>query len=690
MFKIWEETLNSTIKNWYAEVQLPDTIWSYEISALHKGVISNKMKINVIWSRPEITKIDGITYENQEALSISVKWLSKVLTDNILYINSKQITPLVINEWLIIISKSILSTWKNIFEVKSWSLYSEMYIYHNWDIVLPSIWTVEPWVATNWNREFKIYVNNFNKNTDSIYFWTSKIEPIACYSNICRVSVADSVLSWYFMIWRNDNINYLRSEFDISKERMMSVKNIIFSWKLERWIDVKISWNNLDWATVSATNLFTKNTDWTFDIKQSSSNITGYLPTDFDNTKDMSFSISKNNQTISITFNEKLLGSDLTLKWPALIKSIEASDKSIIKEWSTVLVDWDWITDGDTVVIWDVKTQIIYKTWETPYFIVPKILSYWAKTLKILNSDGIESNTYNFILANPTETNTVNFEYKTIDNNNFYIDDTKSLSNVLFKMDVLSSLQDIYIPKLSFNVKDLNWNKVNKLWTFKLLVWSDTYWPSIIDENWNIEFQNIYLTKSINSINVSLFKVSNFLSNTKLDITLNNSDFSILTRDFKALNNQKFIWINSSKLNILSDTLTCVDSDTTNINCNAYYAKNSAVNNTNTVSASDNDKTVISNVNNSSSTNTNITKKLTIKTQNYNTKLMKTLSEKLINLWEKLASKDSNKNNISKIEESINNLLSGLYHYENSTKWTSKRKFADNILNKEIANLVKY
>ncbi len=687
---IWTEYITNAIynKNWYIEATLPETAWNYNVYSLSNWIKSNSLQLNILSNRPEITNIERTIYSDGVKIKVILKEDITSLSSPIIFINWTNIWS-GISDWKnIYFDVSHIKKWVNLIEVKFWNLFSNIYSYKESNDELPYINEIEVWWVKSWKRKISLWVSNFDITSDKIYLWWTEIQISSYIAWVCLIWIPENTLSWYFTVWRWSYINNLRKEFDIKYSNLMHVNTLTLS-SIKQWWNITITWENLDNATITSTNLFWNNSNWKIDIKQNNTTISWYILDDFNKTSKSSVNITKNWQTLTIWFIPSDIENSLTINWAPLIEKIYNKNSLLIKEWETIYISWKWFYSWDTISIWNTKTQLNITEWNIASFVMPKIWVYWKTSLKITNKNGIESNTIDFILANPTEEDNIKISYKPLDIDNFYIDNSEKLTNPLFKIWVINKVQDVVISKLSFNISDLNKKSVKNLWTFKLQIGTDKYSPTLIDEKWNISFENIYIPKLDTESMILLLKWSDFLDLTNILISVNQNDAIFTSKDGNVISNIIFNWTNQTKINLLSESKQCIDSETTNINCNSYTSQNTTIskptqNTTNTTN------TTTTQNNNIWETRNNNSIVLNINNIDFSTSLMKNLSAKLITLANKLANYDSNKNNKIDIETTINQLLIWFSHYEKSSVNTAKRNFANKIITNQVVNLQKF
>ena len=459
IFKIylWEDI----IYNWKSNqsnqtsIKIPNnSIWDYEIWIENNYFISPKIKINISWERPIINKVEekNVIVWSKEEKQLQISWIN--FTDNKnnveVFINSKKANIKEISGSTIILSSYNLIPQENLIEVSINNNFSPIYLFSKPNINLPNVWWFDVY-PKDWNkREFRLYLNNFNKETDDIYLSWRKQNVVSCFTNMCRIEINSNVFKWYFTAWRNDIINPNRVEFDIGYENLPFITNINFNWEITRWTKVTITWWNFDWANITQSNFF-RVIDSKLDITQSNNTIIWSLPTNFDPSKKSNITITLDWQKASFDFLWNDILDKRNISWPAIIKSLTPVWwEKFFKEWSSVFVEWKWFKSGDIVNIWNFKTQLLTNENNKFYFIIPNIWTYWNLKVSLINKDEQKSNEIEIIIVKADFKNEIIFNYKNLDDTSFLTDDINSFKKPLYSFWVFNPLEDFILKEISF------------------------------------------------------------------------------------------------------------------------------------------------------------------------------------------------------------------------------------------------
>lgn len=670
---------------------LPNDIGSKKIYILSQGIKSNTLDMNITWERPEITEvwereIEGNT-SGKKQLYIRVKNHSETANENKIELNGK-IVSLSSQEWnLFTINDYTLQPGENILSLIVSNKVSKIYSHQASHISLPSIGAVSVGaIDAGWNREFSLSLDGFNKTTDSIYLWGSKVSIKECLFNNCKISLWAGTLQWYFTVWRWDIINPTKIYFNKIFENTPYISDVKLAWDLKSGTRVTITGGNFDWATVSATNFFAKESD-KLDFSQGSNTISWLLPLDFNPASKSSITITKYGQSTTFEFQADQVWKTLQFKWAPLIEKIQAANQNeLIKAKSKVEVLWRWFDYGNTVEIGWVKTELVFQPQQNAYFIMPEIQTYGSQSLIITNKDGQKSNKIDFILSKPSDKKEITFHYQTAQNTPFGTDDTETSKQALYKFSFINAIEDMVIKQLVFQVN--NYKTSDNLGTFQLTIWKDKYGPSSINKDGKIIFKDIFIEKSANEIQAELFKTSPFIQEWKYTLELSQDATTLSKLSGESFSGKSFHNFIANKIDVtLNQKINCIDSESNKNNCNAYLKTSET-----TTSVKENETPKNDTVTSETKTEntTDWKKEVTINTLNFKTNGMIQLNKNFDKLAQKLVNLDKNQGKEEEIKKTINLILVWLYQYESSKKWDSKRQLALKIISTEVWNLKKF
>lgn len=670
---------------------LPNDIGSKKIYVLSQGIKSNTLDINITWERPEITEVWERTIEGntsgKKQLYIKGKNYSETQSENKIELNGK-IVSISSQEWNIFtINDYILQPGENILSFIVSNKVSKVYSYQASHISLPSIGAVSVGALdTSWNRDFSLSLDGFNQTTDSIYLWWSKVSIKECVFNTCKVSLWAGTLKWYFTVWRWDIINPTKIYFDKVFENTPYISDVKFAWDLKSWTRVTITGGNFEWATVTATNFFAKESD-KLDFSQGSNTISWLLPLDFNPEAKSTITITKYGQSTTFEFQASQVWKTLQFKWAPVIEKIQPSNQNeVLKPQTKVEVLWRGFDYGNIVEIGWVKTELVFQPQQNAYFIMPEMQNYGVQSLIITNKDGQKSNKIDFILSKPSDKKEVTFHYQTNTNTPFSTDDNETLKQALYNFSLINVIDDMIIKQLVFQVN--NYKSSDNLGTFQLNIWKDKYGPNSINKDGKIIFKDIFIEKSANEISAELLKSSAFTQEWKYTLELS-QDATILSKiSGEVFSGKSFHNFVANTIEItLNQKINCIDSDSNKTNCNTYLKTSEVFPPVKENETPKND-TVTSET--KTETTTNWKKEVTINTLNFKTSGMIQLNKNFNTLAQKLVNLEKNQGKEEEIKKTINLILVGLYQYESSKKWESKRQLALKIISTEVWNLKKF
>lgn len=665
---------------------LPDETGNKKIYVVTQWIKSNSIDINITWERPEILEVWEREKDSsgKKQLYIRVKNYSDTFSENKVELNGKNISLSSVEWNLFIINDYTLKPNENIITFIVSNKWSKTYSYQAPHISIPSIWSVNVGGITNdGNREFTLFLNNFIPSSDSIYLWNSKISPKECTLNNCKIITPASNLKWYFTVWRWDIINQNKIYFDKIFENIPYISEAKISGWLKSGGRITITGGNFEWASINASNFFA--TEWgKLDFSQGSSTISWLFPLDFKPESKSTITITKYWQTATLEF----IGNDnwnaSSIKWAPTLQTIQAFDQNeVIKPGAKIEVLWRWFDYFDTVEIDGINTELVFSPQQNPYFIMPKITTYGAKSLTIKNKDGQRSNKIDFILSPENEKKEIRFEYKSSTGSNFITDDSDVSKSALYKFWIFNFIEDMNIKHIEFDITP--YNSSENLGTFQLNIWWEKYGPSSTTKEWKIIFKDIFMPKSATEITAEIIKISPFINEGNYSIKLNEENTMIvkLSGESFSWKNFKNFTNNSIKISI-NQKNKCIDSLSSKANCNTYL-------DTSSVSLPVSQEVIETKSPVSESTTETSTKKdFSINTLNFKTSSMIGLNKKLNTLAQKLAHLDKNIWKEDDIRKTMNLLLVGLYQYENSKPWDAKRKLALKTISREIGNLKKF
>ncbi len=671
------------------ELVLPDETGNKKIYVVSQWIKSNTLDINITWERPEILEIWEREKDSsgKKQLFLRVKNYSETQSENKVELNGKLISISNIEWNMFIINDYTLKPNENILTFIVSNKASKTYSYQAPHISLPSIGSVSIGALNDsGNRDVSLFLNSFNTSTDSVYVWGNKINIKECMFNNCKLSLWASILKWYFTVWRWESINPTKIYFDKIYENTPYINDVKFSWDLKAGTRVTITGGNFEGASVNTSNFFA--TEWgKLDFSQGSNTISWLLALDFKAETKSSITISKYGQSITFEFIASELWNISSLKWAPTIQKIESVDTNeLIKPDSKIEVLWRWFNYGDTVEIDGMTTQLVFNPQQNSYFIMPKISSYGAKSLIIINKDGQKSNKIDFILSKPSDKKEVTFHYQTNTNTPFSTDDNETLKQALYKFSLINVIDDMIIKQLVFQVN--NYKSSDNLGTFQLNIWKDKYGPNSINKDGKIIFKDIFIEKSANEISAELLKFSAFTQEWKYTLELS-QDATILSKiSGEVFSGKSFHNFVANTIEItLNQKINCIDSDSNKTNCNTYL-KTSEVLPPVKENETPKNETVTSET--KTETTTNWKKEVTINTLNFKTSGMIQVNKNFNTLAQKLVNLEKNQGKEEEIKKTINLILVGLYQYESSKKWESKRQLALKIISTEVWNLKKF
>lgn len=633
----WDKVINNiTYYNDKKYLSVPTRwlSWNWKIKVTLNWFESNGININLLAQSPVIEKVaiksiqelDNWEVKNKEYVDIFWKNFPMNGENVKVYLNWTEIniSKYLWNEFYT--DKSNLKIGNNYYQVElNWKK-SNIVNFKN-EQVLPRVITYNIWKIEDGNRNISLYTQNFNIETDKIFFDWWEITVIACVWNLCRAQIPESTIKAEITAWNSLAINPNKIMFDIAYENLPYINYITFSPDISKNSRVEIVWQNFDTDSINISNLFYINEDWKIDMKSSFYNITWNISLSFDKSTASTININKYWQTADLSFIAKEINWT-KIYGPAYIKEL-VKNWWVAKNLSEVKVKWLWFKLWDYVKIWEFKTPLKVVDSNNASFIIPDNIKEGEYIISIVNSNWFTSNNISLIIANQSFEDKIYFESTKIDNNTFYV--SKEDKSSIYNLSVSNKIDDMYIKKISYKVE--KYNKTDYLWTFNLKIWDTVYEPTLIQDNWIISFEWLFdLPKNINKYDISLISNSGYIKWENFKVNLVKESIEIVNKlDNTSYSSIDFSNINPNQIKVIDESINnCIDSKEDNSYCNSFiYWKSETILKTETNNTSS--------TNNSNNTNNYDTEKYEI-----NSKYAK-VYEKIDQVSSKLFESNKNK-----------------------------------------------
>lgn len=558
------------------EFLLPDLLWNNSIQFYGKWVWSNKIDAFILWNRPKITN----WYIKWEYIdNIYTKVLYLVWT----WLDTNNDDKYIINRW---VKKKITSSDDWLIKVNNYELYSwNNYIFLDINWVYSNIYNVykkenNPYInyietgKIDWTKRIiKLWLWNFDKSKDIIYYKWNKIIPISCLSDSCKVSINNVDLTGYFSVAKTNWKKSLNKYFDISDWKYPVIYNIEFESDVKAGTKFKILGTNLD-----DSNIIIYNMSESEDLDISNTRIEWRFSYSYKPDTKSYIKITKYWKIATLTFTWNDLEKN-KYNWHWLIKTIKNSNWSkFIKQWDKIIINWYWFHFDSKVVIWNVEYPVKYNSPTEVLLDIPVDLSEWNYTLKVKNTLWDSSWWFTIKLFPKNYSDVIDIvKLKETSKTLKAID--KYTNEFLYSLKINNFVDDLTITKLSFSIK--NYDSSTELWTFKLKLGSIIVWESQISKNWKILFEWFNIDKNTLGNTIYLNKSSPFYSNWNFELHIDSIEAYYRWTN-QIIDNIDISNLESFIFNVEDNNIyMCIDSLEDNSNCNNnWISKTNIISNT--------------------------------------------------------------------------------------------------------------
>lgn len=623
---IWDfqdKTYKYNYNNNTIEYTLPELYWKNNIKFVWKWVSSNSIELNITWNRPIITnaytKWEYIDDEYKNVLYITWKNLYSDNSSIVIRNNSNTYAPTSIDDELIKISDFMVNEWNNLISLYINWVYSNVFnLYESQKV--PFIANIIKYPAEWEYRTYDVSFWNLLWPSEKIYFNWSKVNAFACTTTNCKIQLSSSDIKWYFSLEKYNWDLTIPEYFDYSDEEYPVIYDMSINWELKSWTKFKITWKNLDNSEVNITNLTNLE-----EIESTSESISWYISIDYNPNETTQVSISKYWKTQSLNFiwNEIKQGK---YQWYWYISNIKNQDwKSIIKQWSTIIINWYWFYNWIKAYIGDTSYNVTYKNTNQVSLTLPTNLNEWVNAITFKNGFWNSWNEYNIYVYPKNYWNSIKISKDQTNTQDIIVNQEYS-DEFLYSLKIDNFSENIYIKELYFKIK--NYTKEKDFWNFKIKLWGQDLWEINADSQWIIKFNDIILNSDFWWSILSIYKTTPFYYSWNYEIELNkiNAYYRDSSTPIPSFNQVDTTY----SLNILNDkNQLCIDSSSDNSNCNSdILSQNPTQSTTNSSQVKTNENTT----NPLTSTKQSIYEKIDTITQKYiESNNSKSLEEQLNN-----------------------------------------------------------
>ena len=555
-------------EKWTITFTIPDTYWLTEIFINSNGIKSNILELDIVWKKPNIERInlswtklekDGkITYEKNLHLVWELFW-SKIPNFKV-YSNNKEISVISSEDDRIVLEEYDLDIWNNYIYIDINGTHSNIINYYH-EVKTPQITLITPLTVTNDLRSFRIWLTDFDRDEDIIYFNNWPLAPYSCLSTSCIVKINSSVLEWVFSVWRWTSYKSSNKKFDISFGKSPIIYDINFYWDLKYLTRFKINWDNLADSSISFSNLVTSDKD-KYDLEINNDTIEWKLFIDYNIDSSSSVNITKNWLTSSLNFKW------IDVEWGKLdgawiINEIVSESKyKLFTPWSTVKINWRWFHKNDIIELWWQELNLNFNTSVESSFVIPSNFTEWEHSFNILTSWWQSSAAAKIFIVdnlNPS----ISFENIDSELNSLYVDAIYT-DELIYEFNLNNRISDVNLSKLKFKINNFN---NEELWLFALKIDDLLISESLASKDGYISFENIFIDKQWNDYKFSLVKKSIFHESWNYSISIDIVNWNIRWTNIK-FDNFDLSDLKPWLMSILAKSINkCVDTSENKENC---------------------------------------------------------------------------------------------------------------------------
>lgn len=678
--KIWENYYTSFQSDKAKKIIrfiLPDSTGKKDIQVYSNGFLSPKISFTSLGGRPEISKVSLSETNNSQKIIVTGEkfWMDSSQVKAFLNYNSVNITNLTSTQFEL--NSVTLKPGNNIFEVEVSGNKSKIFNFSRSESKTPELNNFSLVSTTAIQRNFVLYLTNFVPSSDKILLNNAIISTSSCTPFNCTISVPISQLKGEFSVSRNGVVSTKKMSFNLEYDSKPYISEIIFDKNPSKWIGYFIKWENFWWSTLNFSNMASKTASWVVEYDISSRWIRANLPIDFNPEQVSSVTITSNGLSSTFQFQASKTPSQTRYVWaPILAEMKNPLQENIYYPGAKIEIIGKWLQTWDKVTISWKQSFLVVESWKNPYFIVPTWISLWLQKVFVENSDGQKSNELDIIFVDNKASSLLSFEYGSIKNKVFSNDDSTTLQQELYAINYTNKQEDLLIKKMVFKIQ--NYSSSANIGTFSLKIWGNSYGElTIPNDKWEIIFTDVPLEKIDGSSSISLMKKSFFINAGDFDISFIPQDLVLIKqKDSFAVENYQLWNFISHKILLTSIWKNnCIDSETSNVNCNAFLAGNQIKTPAELTQNTPETPVVVPGTTSSSDSGT-----FKLKSYAFKNKSFQKLS---LQFWKIL--ENSNKKDV--VWPAMNTVLSDLYLYEKSSKNKTTKKLALTKLKKDIVYL---
>lgn len=576
------------IKDWVIEYILPNKLEDISILFHKHNISSNEILVSVQWDVPYINKIyeklDNSS-QTKQILEIHGKNFPFHQEDVVVFLNDEKQDILKVSDNIIVVDNFEYVEWNNLIYLEV-NNYRSNTIYKYFDQNLPYPTGIVDYNFKNDDRIITVWVTNFDEKNDKIYVNSKPVNILNCYSNVCRISISNSILSGKITIkrWDLQHINFV--EFNYWEWQHPHLSKIVFQEEPKGLIKYTISWYNLNNINVSWSNIFTVDSNNKAEVEISTNEIKSRLPRNYENTNS-SITVSKYWLTSNFTFSNSEINNKIVKNAPLLLDLIP-DDDTFLQSGKSSSLKWYGFHPSDKIFIWEKSYSIDFSNWyDYPILQIDKSIETGFYDIYIQSSNEKKSNKIKKYISSNSYPEIV---FNLVENTNdlFYYNNTSSAP--LFSMKMNNGIEDIILSKIEFI---LQWDKnIWDFWQLVLFINGQKIADTFVDKSWKIIFsEEIILEKSHSDIILEIRKSDKFFSQWKYRIsylwqnTITSDSQQQFFIDKKIINWNYFsVWFKNN--------FNCYNSSSVNIECesvnNTASDSNSDFDNSTSINTTDN------------------------------------------------------------------------------------------------------
>lgn len=655
------------------DITIPEIDWVQNIQVISNYFQSNIVKIPFVSDRPIITQIK----EKEEIVNNVVSNFTYIYGKNFslngttqVIINGKNIPLHDKTSSLLVLKNHVFDIWDNFIEVKSNGISSQIFSRENPDNRLPSIWGISTNYQNETHKVLNIFIDNYVKETDTVYYNNGAINTENCMANSCIVKIPKESLYGEFSVWRANYKSQKKVIYDVRHNEVPDITYVSFIKKLpDNSVFFKVYGTNIEKTNISG-SIFALNDKWQLDINKSNGIVEWYTPKTTSPESNFSLTISANGYSSTMNISGKDIIEGKTITWPAVLYSLRPlNNAQSYKPGNKVELIGKNFSAGETVLIWWNKVPIFDAPSKQsyPYFVIPDIQA-GTHQVQLINTANQNSNTLSILIIWKNESDTISFEYSPVSNFQFWIDNISDKAKPLYAIKVNNKRQKVTVKSLWFQLNSSQ--SLKNIGTFHLKVnGSKVSWVKGFTKEHKIIFDDFILDVSTGPINIELFKDSDFIEETSFTLVPSKSDFVLLNDDltvFTLVN----IWdfLTHTLQTIQKTDENCVDSVAEKTNCNAFLVGKNPQTPPVVIPPT---LPVLE-----QPTTPQEFKSIQLKTYNFKSKSLWAQQSQIVNLAKTISTQQKYQKDIWMIESHLNKMLTALWEYENAKGKKARQKIA--------------